>query len=43
MSFLPPTQELAMKELLTVLLLAMGAVAAYHSATHGRRGRYWGR
>jgi len=32
-----------MKELLPVLLLAMAGIVAYHTATHGRRGRWWGR
>ena len=32
-----------MKELFPVLLLALGAVVLYHTATQGRRGRWWGR
>jgi len=30
-----------MKELFPVVLVALGALVAYHSATQGRRGRLW--
>src|ERR1017187_10507382 len=32
-----------MKDLLVVLLVGLIAVAGYHTATYGRRGRRWGR
>jgi len=32
-----------MKELVPVLLLAVFGLVAYHTATYGRRGRWWGR
>ena len=32
-----------MKDLAPLLLLALFGLVAYHTATQGRRGRWWGR